>query len=98
MKVIETERLVLRTWKNEDADEYYRINQDQKVIEFLPASLTMEQVRDFINLMNQQFDQMGYTLWAAEEKSSDQLKQGLLSFCINRRLPYDSEYGTFLCL
>lgn len=73
MKVIETERLILRTWKNEDADEYYRINQDQKVIEFLPASLTMEQVRDFIALMNQQFDLDGYTLWAAEEKSSGQL-------------------------
>ena len=46
--IIETERLILRTWRKEDADPYFQINQDPKVIEFLPRSLTMEQVNDFI--------------------------------------------------
>lgn len=73
MNIIETERLVLRTWRDNDADEYYRINEDPKVIEFLCGSLTMQQVRDFIAFMNQQFDKIGYTLWAAEEKSSRKL-------------------------
>ena len=35
MNVIETERLILRTWRNDVVDEYYRINQDPKVIELL---------------------------------------------------------------
>jgi RimJ/RimL family protein N-acetyltransferase len=47
MKVIETERLILRTWQAEDADRYFQINQDPKVIEFLPGSMSMEQVQDF---------------------------------------------------
>ncbi|KTC83459.1 GNAT family N-acetyltransferase [Legionella cincinnatiensis] len=72
MRIIETERLILRTWSAGDATEYYRINQDPKVIEFLKGSLTMKEVRDFISCMNKQFDELGYTLWAAEEKAKRQ--------------------------
>ncbi|KTD60363.1 acetyltransferase [Legionella sainthelensi] len=72
MGIIETDRLVLRTWSNEDVVEYYRINQDPKVIEFLKGSLTMNEVTDFISSMNNQFDELGYTLWAAEEKTKGQ--------------------------
>lgn len=28
MNIIETERLILRTWQKEDAEAYFRINQD----------------------------------------------------------------------
>lgn len=73
MKVIETERLILRTWSDEDIEGYYQINQDPKVIEFLLGSLTMQEVKDFIISMNQQFEQLGYTLFATEEKSSGKL-------------------------
>lgn len=73
MKVIETERLILRTWKDADADEYYRINQDSRVIEFLRGSLTMQEIKDFIASANQQFDKLGYTLFAAEEKITGSL-------------------------
>jgi RimJ/RimL family protein N-acetyltransferase len=73
MKIIETERLILRTWKDDDADEYYRINQDQQVIEFLLGPLSMEEVKKFIFSMNQQFNELGFTLWAAEEKESGKL-------------------------
>jgi RimJ/RimL family protein N-acetyltransferase len=40
MNIIETERLILRTWWKEDAEAYFKINQDPKVIEFLRGSLT----------------------------------------------------------
>ncbi len=73
MKIIETDRVILRTWCDDDVDEYYRINQDPKVIELLRGSLTMQEAKDFIAFVNQQFDKIGYTLWAAEEKSSGKL-------------------------
>ena len=50
--IIETERLILRTWIKEDAEAYFQINQDPKVIEFLRGPLTMEQVNDFIPAVN----------------------------------------------
>jgi RimJ/RimL family protein N-acetyltransferase len=71
--IIETERLILRTWKKEDAEAYFQINQDPKVIEFLRGPLTMEQVNDFIPAVNSHGDKRGYTLWAACLKETGEL-------------------------
>lgn len=71
--IIETERLILRTWKKEDAETYFQINQDPMVTEFLPKALTMEQVNDFILSVNQHQTKHGYTLWAAELKETGEL-------------------------
>jgi len=68
--IIETARLILRTWKHEDADTYYQINQDPKVIELLPGPLTMGQINDFISAVNKQQEKQGYTLWAVELKET----------------------------
>jgi len=73
MNIIETERLILRTWKDKDSEEYYCINQDPKVIELLLGSLTMQEVADFMHTMNEQFAKLGFTLFAAEEKSTGKL-------------------------
>ena len=73
MSIIETERLILRTWRDDDTDEYYRINQDPKVIELLPGPLTMQEVKDFMTAMNEQFEKLNFTLFAVEEKSTENL-------------------------
>lgn len=73
MKIIQTERLILRTWEPEDAQAYYQINQDPLVIEFLRGALTMQQVNDFMAFMNKQCSEIGYGLWAVEEKASGKL-------------------------
>jgi RimJ/RimL family protein N-acetyltransferase len=70
MKIIETERLILRTWKDEDAEAYYQINQDLNVIEFLRGPMTMTEVKKFIGAANQCFSDNQYTLWALEEKAT----------------------------
>jgi RimJ/RimL family protein N-acetyltransferase len=71
--VIETKRLILRTWKTEDAATYFQINQDPKVIELLRGPLRMEEVNAFISSMNQNQDRHGFTLWAASLKQSGEL-------------------------
>lgn len=73
IQVIETERLILRTWEDADALPYWQINQDPQVIEFLPGSLTMEQVREFMSHENEQYHAKGYTLWAACLKQTGEL-------------------------
>jgi RimJ/RimL family protein N-acetyltransferase len=72
-KIIETQRLILRTWRPEDADAYFQINQDPKVIEFLRGPLTREQVNDFISAVNRHQEKHGYTLWAVELKETTEL-------------------------
>ncbi len=71
--MIETERLILRTWKKEDAEKYFQMNQDPKVIELLRGPLTMEQVIDFISAVNNHADKHGYALYAAELKATSEL-------------------------
>lgn len=73
MNIIETERLILRTWEDKDAEQYYHINQDPKVIELLRGPLTMQEVKDFMSAMNEQFSKLGFTLFATEEKSTGKL-------------------------
>lgn len=73
MKIIETNRLILRTWKSEDINQYYLINQDSKVIEFLRGPMTMEEINQFMNDKNQQQETRGFTLWAAELKTTGEL-------------------------
>lgn len=73
MRIIETARLTLRTWKKKDADAYFLINQDPKVLEFLPGPLTIEKIYEFIDRCNIQQKRYGYTLWATELKETDEL-------------------------
>lgn len=77
MNMIKTPRLLLRPWRQEDAQQYYQINQDPKVIEYLLGPMTIEQVDKFIIDMNQRLDAFNYTLWAVEEKCSGEL----IGFC-----------------
>lgn len=71
--VIQTERLILRPWSDEDRETYFYINQDPKVVEFLPGPLTKKQVQEFISSANNHFNIHGYTLWATELKESGEL-------------------------
>ncbi len=73
MVIIETQRLILRTWQSKDLMKYFRINQDPKVLEFLGDPPSLEKIKTFIGSANKQFDAIGYSLWATEEKSSGKL-------------------------
>ncbi len=71
--IIETPRLILRTWTTADIEPYYHINQDLKVIQFLRGPLSEAEIQEFIHLKNQQQVERGYTLWAAQLKKTAEL-------------------------
>ncbi|STX28530.1 acetyltransferase [Legionella beliardensis] len=73
MHSIKTARLILRPWQANDRVPYWQINQDSQVLEFLPGSLTKEQVDDFMHYQNQQLQDRGYMLWAAELQDTGEL-------------------------
>lgn len=73
MKIIETERLILRTWRESDAESFFQINQDPRVIEFIRGPITMEQIQNFIKGANEHHEKFGYSLWAAELKDTGML-------------------------
>lgn len=65
--------LILREWQDDDLPAFSHINQDPKVLEFLPAPLTMEETASWIKRIQLHFKQHGYGLFAATIKNTDEV-------------------------
>ncbi|KTD00928.1 GNAT family N-acetyltransferase [Fluoribacter gormanii] len=72
MNTLETPRLLLRAWSDDDIAPFFSMNQDPKVMEYIANFWTMDMVTSFIARMNAQLAEKSYTLWAVEEKSTHQ--------------------------
>jgi RimJ/RimL family protein N-acetyltransferase len=70
---IETERLILRSWIDADLEPYHKINNDEKVTEFLPGPASLERCKDFIAMANNNIEKLGFGLWATTLKDSGEL-------------------------
>ena len=71
--VLETDRLVLRRWRDGDRDAFSRMNADPRVMEFFPACLTREESDAMIGRIESHFDAHGFGLFAAELRASGEL-------------------------
>ncbi|HEX4817898.1 MAG TPA: GNAT family N-acetyltransferase [Nonomuraea sp.] len=67
---METERLIMRRWREEDREPFAAMNADPEVMEHFPAPLTREQSDAFVDRIERQFDERGYSLWALEERAT----------------------------
>ena len=79
MKVIETERLILRTWRDSDFRPFSLMNQDPLVMEFFPKTLSQEESADSYRRITDFIQQKGFGLFAAEEKGSEEY-MGFIGF------------------
>ena len=64
--LLETERLRLRPWKDEDLLPYAEMNSDPRVREFFPAIHTREMSADEMRHIQSAYERDGYTFFAAE--------------------------------
>ena len=67
--MIETERLILRHWREKDILPFSEINSDKEVMGYLPKCLSMEEAVQFYNRIVAEHDRFGYGLYAVETKS-----------------------------
>ncbi len=70
MKVLETKRMILREWKDEDIVSFAAMNQDPKVMEFFPSILNYEESVNIVSRARLQFKEEGFCLFAVEIKAS----------------------------
>ncbi len=68
--MIETDRLILRPWRDDDILPFFEINSDREVMEFLPKCLSLEETRQFYNRIVAEHNACGYGLYAVELKNS----------------------------
>jgi len=70
MKILETERLILRTWDDNDLQPRLAINQDPRVMEYFPELQDLETTKKLIIRINNHFEKYGHTAYATERKDS----------------------------
>ena len=68
--MVETERLLLRRWRNEDFEPFARMNADPRVMEFFPALLTPEETAAGMARGRAHWERHGFGWWAAELKET----------------------------
>ena len=62
--MLETERLLLRRWKDTDRGPFAAMNADPRVMEFFPDTLTREESDPFSENIEAHFDNRGFGLFA----------------------------------
>jgi RimJ/RimL family protein N-acetyltransferase len=67
---IETERLLLRGWRDEDIEPYARLCADPEVMRFIGdgSTLNREQAEEQISRFRRHWEGRGFGLWALEER------------------------------
>ena len=70
MSYIETDRLILRSWKLADLPLFIEMNKDAHVMRYFPSILTAEQTESFYNRIQSEFERNGWGLYAVELKSN----------------------------
>jgi ribosomal-protein-alanine N-acetyltransferase len=66
---LQTERLILRRWRDEDREPFAELNADPRVMAHFLRPLTREESDGFAERIEVRFDELGYGLWAVERRS-----------------------------
>lgn len=72
MIYIETERLILRTYKQEDVAAFIRLNSDPEVMRYFLEKKTSEESEVMIQKINRNIEADGFGAFAVEEKATQQ--------------------------
>lgn len=70
---LETERLILRPWRDSDLEPFSRITADPEVMRYFPKTLTLDETRETIERLKAQQRDNGFTFFATDLKSSGEL-------------------------
>lgn len=71
--VIQTERLGLRRWQEDDLESMASINRDATVMEFLPSTLARFQTEEMIEKFESHFREHGFGFYAVDWLENDEM-------------------------
>jgi ribosomal-protein-alanine N-acetyltransferase len=71
--VYQTERLLLRPWRDDDAAPFAEMNADPEVMRYFLQPLTPEESRNYLEAFRERMAQNGFGFWAVEERHSGEL-------------------------
>ncbi len=71
--MLETQRLILRQWRESDWPALARLNADSEVMRYFPAPLSREESDDMARKLHELIVQQGFGFWAVELKQTGEL-------------------------
>jgi len=77
MIITETERLIIRNWRETDRDLVFEINSDEAVMEFFPFRRNRAEADAFFDRVHSMIAETGLGFYALEEKASGET----IGFC-----------------
>lgn len=88
---LETPRLLLRAWREEDKEPFARIGADPQVMEFFPSVLDRAESDAFIERVRAHFAEHGWGFWAVELRATGELV-GFTGLRMELGLPFSPGY------
>lgn len=67
---VNTERLILRPWRDEDFEPFAQMNADPRVMEYFPSILSREESDRMATRIKEKIENRGWGMWAAVLKES----------------------------
>lgn len=64
--IFKSERLGFRKWRDEDIEEFGKLNSDEEVMEHFPKTLSKKEVEYFIEKLKNHHEENGFTYYATE--------------------------------
>ena len=69
MIITESDRLLIRNWRDDDLDLFHEINSDPQVMEFFPARRNRQQALETMQMIRGEIAETGYGFFALERKA-----------------------------
>ena len=66
MTELRTDRLIMRRWRDEEREPFAALVSDPEVQRYFPAPLSREEADAFVDQVQAEFDERGWSLWALE--------------------------------
>ncbi len=85
---LETKRLILRRWTQNDKIPFREINKDLRVMEFYPNTCTSIESDQIVDDAEKHFEKYGFGLLAVELKNNNKL----IGFVGLQNVPFDSHF------
>jgi ribosomal-protein-alanine N-acetyltransferase len=86
--VIETERLLLRPWREADLEPFAQLNADARVMEHFPRAASRAESQALMARIRAHFDRHGYGFWAVDVKGGD----SFIGFVGLGTVPFDAHF------
>ncbi|MES2626454.1 MAG: GNAT family N-acetyltransferase, partial [Pseudomonadota bacterium] len=90
--ILETSRLLLRQWRDTDAEPFAQLNADSAVMEFFPATLSAAESNLHMQRLRDAITERGWGLWAVELKTTNEF-MGFTGL----NIPFFSELPFYPC-